>query len=73
MNRCWYSEKQKEIRRKQNHSEKAEVLTDDGWEEYTEWCSDGGTSRWEDAVLVAESRDALPLRIDGDLVWGKKT
>ena len=69
MNRYWYSEKQKKqqekaVKRCCSHS-KAEVLTDEGWKEYTQWCSSGDDCPWEDAVLVAELENELPIRIDG--------
>jgi hypothetical protein len=73
MNRYWFSRKQKEQRERiimRNGNRKAEVLTDEGWREYTQWCTSGETSLWEDAVLVAESKNELPLRIDGH-VQGK--
>ena len=53
MNRYWFSPKQKEqqkktIKKQKEQQEKtikkycsnskAEVLTDDGWKEYTQWC-----------------------------------
>lgn len=69
MNRYWYSQKQKEQHEKaiKKHcsARKAEVLTDEGWKEYTQWCSSGDTCPWDDAVLIAESKNKLPLRIDG--------
>ena len=69
MNRYWFSPKQKEMQekgiKKYSSSSKAEVLTDEGWKEYTQWCSDGDTCPWDDAVLVAESKNKLPLRING--------
>jgi hypothetical protein len=70
MNRYWFSRKQKELRERiitKNGSGKAEVLTDEGWREYTQWCSDGDTCPWDDAVLVAESKNKLPLRINGHI------
>lgn len=69
MNRYWFSRKQKELREKiitrNGSNSKTEVLTDEGWKEYTQWCSSGDTCPWEDAVLVAESKNKLPLRING--------
>jgi hypothetical protein len=71
MNRYWFSQKQKEQHEKHekygkySSSRKAEVLTDEGWKEYTQWCSSGDDCPWEDAVLVAESKNKLQLRIDG--------
>lgn len=70
MNRYWFSQKQKEQHEKhcsRSGSRKAEVLTDEGWREYTQWCSSGDTCPWDDAVLVAESKNKLPLRIDGHI------
>lgn len=70
MNRYWFSQKQKEQHEKhrsRSGSRKAEVLTDEGWREYTQWCSSGDTCPCDDAVLVAESKNKLPLRIDGHI------
>ena len=70
MNRYWFSKKQKELRKRlitENGSRKAEVLTAEGWREYTQWCSSGDDCPWEDAVLVAESKNKLPLRIGGHI------
>lgn len=65
MNRYWYSEKQKKNHESHENNSKAEVLTDSGWKEYTQWCSDGGVCPWDDAVLVAESVKKLKLRLNG--------
>lgn len=69
MNRYWFSQKQKaqqeKTKKKYCSNSKAEVLTDEGWKEYTQWCSSGDTCPWDDAVLVAESENELPIRIDG--------
>lgn len=68
MNRYWFSRKQKELRERittRDESRKVEVLTDEGWKEYTQWCSSGDDCPWKDAVLVAESKNKLPVRIDG--------
>jgi hypothetical protein len=68
MNRYWFSQKQKELRERiitEYGRRKAEVLTAEGWREYTQWCTRGEKSPWEDAVLVAESENELPIRIDG--------
>ena len=77
MNRYWFSQKQKEQHEKhrsRSGSRKAEVLTDEGWREYTQWCSSEEKSQWEDAVLVAESENELPIRIDGhDQGYGRNT
>jgi hypothetical protein len=70
MNRYWFSRKQKELRERiitREENRKTEVLTDEGWKEYTQWCSSGDDCPWDEAVLVAESKNKLPLRIGGHI------
>lgn len=70
MNRYWFSKMQKEQRKRmitRHGNKKVEVLTAEGWREYTQWCTSGEPCPWEDAVLVAESENRLPLRIDGHI------
>ena len=77
MNRYWFSKKQKEQREgviTEHGNKKVEVLTAEGWREYTQWCTRGEKSPWDDAVLVAESENELPIRIDGhDQGYGRNT
>ena len=40
------------------------VKTKNGWEEYSEWCSSGGNSNWEDAVLVFETTAKPKIKIE---------
>ena len=70
-NRWWYSKKQKEVidfsntlNRNYNHT--CHVFVDGKWCEYTEWTtSPNGKCNWDDAILIAESEEELPLKIDG--------
>ena len=58
-NKFWYSEKQRNVLNF-NFRERpctSLVKTENGWKEYTELCSDGSDSNWDDATLVFESKD----------------
>lgn len=44
------------------------VMTPEGEVEYTEWCSDGQNSNFEDAKLVYETDEQSPqIRVEGDI------
>lgn len=41
------------------------VLTPNGWEKYTEWCSqEGSKCNWEDARLIFETNDSPKIKIE---------
>lgn len=66
INRWWYSKKQEEILNFFNTHHTCKVFVDGKWREYTEWTtSTDGKCNWDDAILIAESEEELPLKIDG--------
>ena len=66
INRWWYSKKQEEILNFFNPHHTCKVFVDGKWREYTEWTTSAdGKCNWNDAILIAESEEELPLKIDG--------
>ena len=64
-NKFWYSQGQKEVSMDYDDDKKCVyVETKYGWREYTEWCSSGNNSNWEDAVLVFETKDTPNIKIE---------
>lgn len=66
INRFWFSKEQKRHKQKKAGSSRCEVFVNGKWVEFTQWTTSlFGKSNWADAVLVAESRVNLPVRVDG--------
>ena len=65
INRWWYSYKQERHLNMLDPFHKCEVLVGGKWCRYTEWTtSPNGKCNYDDAVLIAESTEKLPLRIN---------
>ena len=66
INRFWFSKEQKRHHRKKAGSSCCEVFVNGKWVEFTQWTTSLFVKcNWSDAVLVAESRVNLPVRVDG--------
>ena len=66
INRFWFSKEQERCQLKTADPSNCEVFVDGKWVKFTQWTTSVfGKSNWEDAVLVAESRIDLPVRVNG--------
>ncbi len=66
MNRWWYSKKQDKITKAFYPFHTCHVLVNGEWCEYTEWTTSlNGKCNWDDAVLIAESVEELPIMVNG--------
>lgn len=66
INRWWYSLEQKRISNIFRPQHTCHVFVDGEWCEYTEWTTSlNGKCNWEDAILIAESVEELPVMVNG--------
>ena len=66
INRFWYSDEQKKISNIFYPFHTCHVFVNGEWREYTEWTTSlNGKCNWEDAILIVESVEDLPVMVDG--------
>ena len=66
INRWWYSLEQKKISNIFRPHHTCSVFVNGEWHEYTEWTTSlNGKCNWEDAILIAESIEKLPVMVNG--------
>lgn len=62
MNKLYYSEKQRRVFGDISCVNK--VLVGYEWKEYTEFCSDGSTSNWDDAILIYSTHENPRIEVN---------
>lgn len=66
INRWWYSNGQKNILKELRPINICQVFVDGKWYEFTEWTTSlNGKCNWDDAILIAESKEELPIMVNG--------